>query len=49
MRVYHLSEARYALSGIALRRIKISRFSDLNGPFELLGANLNDKEVRRAF
>jgi len=49
MRVYHLSEAQFALSNVALRRIKISRFSDLNDPFELLGADLNNKEHRRAF
>lgn len=49
MRVYHLSEAPYALSNIALRRIKISRFSDLNDPFELLGADLRDKGHRRVF
>src|SRR5687767_14278862 len=49
MRVYHLSNAEFALSNIALRRIKISRFSDLNDPFELLGANLKDKNYREAF
>jgi hypothetical protein len=49
MRVYHLSESSHALSNIALRRIKISRFSDLNDPFELLGADLRNKDHRRVF
>jgi hypothetical protein len=49
MRVYHLSDAQHALSNVALRRIKISRFSDLNDPFELLGADLRDKVLREAF
>lgn len=49
MRVYHLCEAQFALSNIALQRIKISRISDLNDPFELLGVNLRDSEHRSAF
>jgi len=49
MRVYHLSDAQHALNNIALWRIKISRFSDLNDPFELLGINLMDQNLREAF
>lgn len=49
MRLYYLTGAAFALSNIALRRIKISRFSDLNDPFELLAVNLQDKEHRRSF
>ena len=49
MRVYHLSDAQHALSNIALRRIKISRFADLNDPFELLGADLRNGELRKVF
>lgn len=49
VRVYHLSEQSYALSNIALRRIRLSRFADLNDPFELLGADLRDKHVRELF
>lgn len=48
MRVYHLTSAQNALSNIALRRIKIARFGDLNDPFELLAAKLSDKELRQA-
>jgi hypothetical protein len=46
MRIYYLSSAEYALSNIALQRIKISRFSDLNDPFELLPLDLSDHDHR---
>jgi hypothetical protein len=49
MRVYYLTSSHFAISNIALRRIKISRFEDLNDPFELLAIDLRDKEHRRAF
>jgi hypothetical protein len=49
MRLYYLTGASYALSNIALRRVKISRFSDLNDPFELLAVDVRDKQHRRAF
>lgn len=49
MRVYHLTNAMHAVSNIALRRLKVSRFEDLNDPFELIGADLKDKVERTAF
>jgi hypothetical protein len=49
MRLYYLTGASYALSNIALRRVKISRFSDLNDPFELLAVDVRDKDHRRGF
>jgi len=49
MRVYYLTGAQYGISNIALRRIKISRFAELNDPFELLAVNLADKTKRAAF
>ncbi|OAI23909.1 DUF2971 domain-containing protein [Methylomonas koyamae] len=49
MRVFYLTGAQYGISNIALRRIKVSRFSELNDPFELLGVNLSDKAKRAAF
>src|SRR6185369_16167015 len=49
MVVYHLTRAEHALSAIALRRLKISRFRDLNDPFELIGADLRDKDDRKQF
>jgi Protein of unknown function (DUF2971) len=49
MRVYHFLSAQNALSDIALRRIRISRYGDLNDPFELLAVNMgNDRALRRA-
>lgn len=49
MRVYYLTGAAFALSNLALRRVKVSRFSDLNDPFELLAIDLGDKDHRKAF
>jgi Protein of unknown function (DUF2971) len=49
MRVYYLTGAQFALSNLALRRIKIARFEDLNDPFELLGVDVGDKEHRATF
>lgn len=49
MRVYHLLSRKWGLESIARRRLKISRFADLNDPFELLCVNLRDKQSRQAF
>lgn len=49
MRVYYLTDTQFALSNLALRRIKIATFEDLNDPFELLGVDIRDKEYRTAF
>lgn len=43
MRVYHFANAAHALSNIALRRMKVSRFADLNDPFELIGADMGER------
>jgi hypothetical protein len=48
IRVYHFTSAEYAVNNIALGRLKVARFSDLNDPFELLPVNLSDREIRRA-
>ena len=48
MRVYHLCQATHAISNISLKRLKVSRFHDLNDPFELLSGNLNDASLRAA-
>jgi hypothetical protein len=48
MRVYHLLSAENALSDIALHRIRISRYADLNDPFELFAANVAHPQVRDA-
>jgi hypothetical protein len=49
MRVYHFLSEANAIDDLKNRRIKISRFADMNDPFELLAVELSDKEVRRAF
>ena len=40
MRVYNLTTSQFALSNIALRRLKVARFNDLNDPFELLAVDV---------
>jgi hypothetical protein len=46
-RVYHLTSAEYALDNIRRGRLKVSRFSDSNDPFELLSLTFDDGESRR--
>lgn len=48
MLVYHFIGARYGLESIRKRRLKISRILELNDPFEFLGADLTDREFRKA-
>lgn len=45
-RLYYLTGPEQALSNIVFKRIKISRFSELNDPFELLGQNFGQASVR---
>lgn len=46
LRAYYLTSAEFAISNIALGRIKVSRFSDLNDPFELLALRSSHRSVR---
>ena len=46
MRVYYLTPSQYALSSIALRRLKVARYNDLNDPFELLAVDVASKDLR---
>lgn len=46
MRVYHLLNADNGMSDISLHRIRISRFRDLNDPFELFAVRADGKELR---
>jgi len=48
MRVYYFTEKEYGLENIFKKRIKISDFSNLNDPFELLGIEMSDRDVRKA-
>lgn len=47
IRLYHLTSADHAVSDIALGRLKVARFSDLNDPFELIGVNFRERQVRK--
>ena len=48
MRIYHFLDSHYGLENISHKRLKISRIIDLNDPFELLGVDLHDQEMRSA-
>jgi hypothetical protein len=47
IRLYNLTSVKHALSNIENRRIKVSRFADLNDPFELLAANFKEHKTRQ--
>ena len=49
MLVYHFTNAQYGIDALSSRQIKISRISDLNDPFELLGTDISDQRLRKAF
>jgi Protein of unknown function (DUF2971) len=49
MRVYKFLSAKYGLEALEKRRLKIARINELNDPFELLGTNLSDRQLRKAF
>jgi hypothetical protein len=46
MRGYYFTLGEFAISDIALRRIKVSRFQDLNDPFELLAVDIGERDAR---
>lgn len=46
--MYHLMSADHAISSIALGRIKVAKFSELNDPFELLGIRSVGSNTRAA-
>jgi hypothetical protein len=48
MVLYYFTSANYGIENLKRRRLKISDFSNVNDPFELLGIELRDKEVRKA-
>ena len=49
MLVFKFIGKQYGIEALTKRRLKISRIKDLNDPFELLGPNLSDPNVRLAF
>jgi hypothetical protein len=46
-RLYYFTGPDHAITNIVFRRVKISRFSELNDPFELMGQNFGNAVVRR--
>jgi hypothetical protein len=48
IRVYHFSSEVFAIDDIKHGRLKISRFSDMNDPFELLALAFDDSHSRTA-
>jgi hypothetical protein len=48
MRVYHLLPEDRAFNDLKRRRLKVSRFDDMNDPFELLAVSLKTKRHRAA-
>lgn len=49
MRLYHLTPAQFALSALALRRLKVARLGELNDPFELLAVDAETPLHRELF
>jgi Protein of unknown function (DUF2971) len=44
MKLYHLTTSQFALSALALRRLKVARLSELNDPFELQAVSAETPE-----
>jgi hypothetical protein len=44
---YRLMSADHALSSISLRRLKVTRFSEANDPFELMALNCLRRDIRK--
>lgn len=47
MRLYYMTEARWAMKILEEQRFKLSRVNDLNDPFEFLGASIGEKQARK--
>ena len=48
MRVFYFTNTNYGIRNLSLRHLKVSRFNQLNDPFELLAADLLDPRDRKA-
>lgn len=48
LRLYHFIGQEYGLAALRRRRLKITRFHELNDPFEFLAADLSDTHHRQA-
>lgn len=49
MRLYYMTSERWGCSDLTHRHLKLSRFDDLNDPFELLSAHLGERAARRFY
>jgi hypothetical protein len=49
MRLYHFTSLHFGKLALKNQRIKISHIDDLNDPYELIGADLTDPELRSAY
>jgi hypothetical protein len=47
MQLYHFLSEKWALEALKKQRIKVSRYEDLNDPFELLAMSLENKVSRK--
>ena len=47
MRLYYMTTQHWGLVILKERRLKLSTISELNDPFELLGASIGEKKIRR--
>ncbi len=47
VRAYYLTSAEYGINAIALSRLKVARFSDVNDPFEVFGVNFHHSDTRK--
>lgn len=47
VRAFHLTSAEHGISNISLRRLKVTRFSEANDPFELSALNCHKREIRQ--
>lgn len=48
MRVYHFIGEKYGLQCLREKRMKVARISELNDPFEFMGVDLSNCELRQA-
>ncbi|WP_061038803.1 DUF2971 domain-containing protein [Vibrio coralliirubri] len=48
MRVYHFLSTEFAYKDLREKRLKVSELNRLNDPFEFLGMNLADPDLRKA-
>jgi hypothetical protein len=47
VRAYHMTKFDHGITSVRDGRLKVTRISETNDPFELLGLNLHDKRLRR--